>query len=231
MDKVLEIIGLTRTYKSGHGSLTVLDSVSFELMRGDTVSIVGPSGSGKTTLLGLAAGLDAPSSGHVRLCGYDMGSLSEDERALVRNKHVGFVFQSFRLIPTLTALENVTVPAELQGRKDAEKEARFLLEEVGLGDRTDHYPAQLSGGEQQRVAMARAFINKPDILFADEPTGNLDTDTGDNIVKLLFKLNETAGTTLVLVTHNLELAAKTARIIRLKRGKLVSEQSEAIAHA
>ncbi|MDA1027870.1 MAG: ABC transporter ATP-binding protein [Bacteroidetes bacterium] len=231
MDKVLEINGLTRTYKSGHGSLTVLDSVSFELMRGDTVSIVGPSGSGKTTLLGLAAGLDAPSSGHVKLCGYDMGSLSEDERARVRNKHVGFVFQSFRLIPTLTALENVTVPAELQGRKDAEKEARFLLEEVGLGDRTDHYPAQLSGGEQQRVAMARAFINKPDILFADEPTGNLDTDTGENIVKLLFQLNETAGTTLVLVTHNLELAAKTARIIRLKRGKLVPEQNEAVAHA
>ena len=223
MDKVLEIIGLTRTYKSGHGLLTVLDSVSFELMRGDTVSIVGPSGSGKTTLLGLAAGLDAPSSGKVMLCGYDMGALSEDQRALVRNKHVGFVFQSFRLIPTLTALENVTVPAELQGRKGATKEAQVLLEEVGLGERMDHYPAQLSGGEQQRVAMARAFINKPDILFADEPTGNLDSDTGDHIVKLLFRLNETAGTTLVLVTHNLELAAKTERIIRLKRGRLVSE--------
>ncbi len=231
MDKVLEIIGLTRTYKSGHGLLTVLDSVSFELMRGDTVSIVGPSGSGKTTLLGLAAGLDAPSSGKVMLCGYDMGALSEDQRALVRNKHVGFVFQSFRLIPTLTALENVTVPAELQGRKGATKEAQVLLEEVGLGERMDHYPAQLSGGEQQRVAMARAFINKPDILFADEPTGNLDSDTGDHIVKLLFRLNETAGTTLVLVTHNLELAAKTERIIRLKRGRLVSEANGLVSEA
>mgnify|MGYP002631850677 FL=1 len=231
MDKVLEIIDLTRTYKSGHGALTVLDSVSFELMRGDTVSIVGPSGSGKTTLLGLSAGLDAPSSGKVLLCGYDMGALSEDQRAAVRNKHVGFVFQSFRLIPTLTALENVTVPAELQGRKDATDEARALLVEVGLGERTDHYPAQLSGGEQQRVAMARAFINKPDILFADEPTGNLDVDTGDHIVNLLFKLNETAGTTLVLVTHNLELAAKTERIIRLKRGQLVPELNVIPTHA
>jgi len=223
MEKVLEIENLTRTYKSGHGSLTVLDTVSFELMKGDTVSIVGPSGSGKTTLLGLAAGLDAPSSGHVVLCGHNMGKMTEDERARVRNQHVGFVFQSFRLIPTLTALENVTVPAELQGRRDAREEARHLLEEVGLGDRTDHYPAQLSGGEQQRVALARAFINKPDILFADEPTGNLDSDTGDHIVELLFQLNKTAGTTLVLVTHDLDLAAKTERIIRLKRGKLVLE--------
>ena len=223
MSKVLEIDKLTRTYKSGSGSLTVLDSVSFELMRGDTVSIVGPSGSGKTTLLGLAAGLDAPSSGRVILCGHDMGSKTEDERAYVRNRHVGFVFQSFRLIPTLTALENVTVPAELQGRKNATEEAMRLLTEVGLADRVDHYPAELSGGEQQRVALARAFINQPDILFADEPTGNLDSDTGDHIVNLLFKLNETAGTTLVLVTHDLELAAKTGRIIWLKRGKLESQ--------
>ena len=231
MDKVLEIDRLTRTYKSGSGSLTVLDSVSFELMKGDTVSIVGPSGSGKTTLLGLAAGLDAPTSGKVVLCGNDMGSKTEDQRALVRNKHVGFVFQSFRLIPTLTALENVTVPAELQGRKNATEDARRLLIEVGLGDRTDHYPAELSGGEQQRVALARAFINKPAILFADEPTGNLDGDTGDHIVKLLFKLNETAGTTLVLVTHDLDLAAKTQRIIRLKRGKLVPENQLEEDHA
>ena len=233
MTNVLEIDSLTRTYKSGTGSLTVLDSVSFELMKGDTVSIVGPSGSGKTTLLGLAAGLDAPTSGRVVLCGHDMGAKTEDARALVRNKHVGFVFQSFRLIPTLTAVENVTVPAELQGRKDATEEAIRLLGEVGLAERLDHYPAELSGGEQQRVALARAFINKPDILFADEPTGNLDSDTGDHIVKLLFRLNEISGTTLVLVTHDLELASKTKRIIRLKRGKLVPETdtlSEA-AHA
>lgn len=222
MQNVLQIEHLSKTYKSGNGELTVLDSVSFELAQGDSVSIVGPSGSGKTTLLGLAAGLDRPSSGKVILCGHDMGALSEDERAGVRNQHVGFVFQSFRLIPTLTALENVTVPAELRGRTDAKEEAVELLKTVGLGDRIGHYPAQLSGGEQQRVALARAFINRPEILFADEPTGNLDGETGDIIVDLLFRLNKEAGTTLVLVTHNLELAAQTGRIIRLKGGRLVA---------
>jgi len=222
MQNVLQIEHLSKTYKSGNGELTVLDSVSFELAQGDSVSIVGPSGSGKTTLLGLAAGLDRPSSGKVILCGHDMGALSEDERAGVRNQHVGFVFQSFRLIPTLTALENVTVPAELRGRTDAKEEAVELLKTVGLGDRIGHYPAQLSGGEQQRIALARAFINRPEILFADEPTGNLDGETGDIIVDLLFRLNKEAGTTLVLVTHNLELAAQTGRIIRLKGGRLVA---------
>lgn len=222
MQNVLKIEHLSKTYQSGNGLLTVLDSVSFELDQGDSVSIVGPSGSGKTTLLGLAAGLDHPSSGKVILCGNDMGALSEDERALVRNKHVGFVFQSFRLIPTLTAVENVMVPAELRGDKKAKAEAVELLENVGLGDRVNHYPAQLSGGEQQRVALARAFINRPEILFADEPTGNLDDETGEIIVKLLFRLNKEAGTTLVLVTHNLELAGQTGRIIRLKGGQLVA---------
>jgi len=221
---VLEVDGLSKTFASGGRSLTVLQDVGFSLNKGDTCSIVGPSGSGKTTLLGLCAGLDRPSSGTVTLCGNNMGPLTEDERALVRNEHVGFVFQSFRLIPTLTALENVMVPAELRGRMDVRSEAEALLADVGLGDRTHHFPTQLSGGEQQRVALARAFINQPDILFADEPTGNLDTETGTHVVDLLFKLNREAGTTLVLVTHDLELASKTDRILRLMSGRVISDE-------
>lgn len=223
--EVLSVSGLTKTYRSGSRPLTVLDDVSFTIKGGDTCAIVGPSGSGKTTLLGLCAGLDSPTSGSVTLCSHPFGSLSEDDRAEVRNEHVGFVFQSFRLIPTLTAIENVMVPAELRGRYDVRDEAAALLKDVGLGDRYDHFPSQLSGGEQQRVALARAFINKPDVLFADEPTGNLDAETGEHVVELLFRLNEEAGTTLVLVTHDLELANMTQRVIRLRGGKVVSDAS------
>lgn len=215
--------GLSKTYQSGQRSLTVLEGVDFTLNAGDTCAIVGPSGSGKTTLLGLCAGLDAPSTGSVTLCGRPFGSMGEDDRAAARNKHVGFVFQSFRLIPTLTAIENVMVPAELRGRTNVRPEAAALLKEVGLGDRFDHFPAQLSGGEQQRVALARAFINRPDILFADEPTGNLDAETGEHIVELLFRLNQEAGTTLVLVTHDPDLASRTDRVIRLHGGHVVSD--------
>ncbi|MFT5142472.1 MAG: putative ABC transport system ATP-binding protein [Rhodothermales bacterium] len=218
MAHVLEVKNLTKTYMSGGKPLSVLRDVSFILEDGDTCAIVGPSGSGKTTLLGLAAGLDAPSSGSVLLCEEDLGSLSEDNRARLRNKYVGFVFQSFRLIPTLTALENVMVPAELRGDADSVSRAATLLDQVGLGDRADHYPTQLSGGEQQRVALARAFINRPRVLFADEPTGNLDTETGVKVADLLFDLNRTAGTTLVLVTHDLEIARRTGRVIRLRAG-------------
>lgn len=218
---MLEVQNLTKTYNSGNKSLTVLDSVSFKIEAGETFSIVGPSGSGKTTLLGLCAGLDRASGGSVSLNGIELDSLDEDERAFVRNQHVGFIFQNFQLIPTLTALENVMVPLELRGEKGAEKVAMDLLERVGLGDRYDHYPTQLSGGEQQRVSLARAFSNRPKILFADEPTGNLDTETGEIVEKLIFDLNKEAGTTLVLVTHDLDLANKTQKIIRLKGGKLV----------
>ena len=207
--------------------LTVIDDVSFAVQAGETCSIVGPSGSGKTTLLGLCAGLDRPSSGRIMLCDIDLTPLDEDERAEVRNQHVGFVFQTFRLLPTLTALENVMVPAELRGTADPQQRATELLEEVGLGDRLDHYPTQLSGGEQQRVAMARAFINEPRILFADEPTGNLDAETAERVEDVLFRLNETANTTLVLVTHDLELADRTERILKLRGGQIVGEERTA----
>ena len=211
---------LTKTYKTAGGEqLTVLDDVSFDLAAGDTFAIVGPSGSGKTTLLGLCAGLDRASSGSVMLNGVRLDELSEDERAEVRNRYVGFVFQNFQLIPTLTALENVMVPLELRGDANAEKIARGWLEKVGLGSRLNHYPAQLSGGEQQRVCIARAFANNPKILFADEPTGNLDADNAAGIVDLIFDLNRNAGTTLVLVTHDPELAKRTGRILRLKGGR------------
>ena len=222
---VLNASQLTKSYKSGARALTVLRNVSFKLAESETCAIVGPSGSGKTTLLGLCAGLDRATSGSVRLCGIDLGPLSEDERADVRNQYVGFVFQSFQLVPTLTALENVMVPAELRGDRDVRQRARELLDQVGRGHRTDHYPTQLSGGEQQRVAIARAFINRPAILFADEPTGNLDADTGALIEDLLFDLNRTAGTALVVVTHNLELARKTGRIISLRGGEIVSDET------
>ena len=222
---ILEVDQLTKTYHSGSRTLTVLHDVSFSVREGETMAVVGPSGSGKTTLLGLCAGLDAPSSGTVHLNGIELGSLSEDERAAVRNEYIGFVFQTFQLIPTLTALENVMVPAELRGNRKAGARAKDLLEQVGLGDRLTHYPKQLSGGEQQRVALARAFTNQPKILFADEPTGNLDTETGETIQRLLFDLNRTAGTTLVVVTHDLSLASQTDRIVRLRGGEIASDSA------
>ncbi len=217
---ILQVQNLTKTYQSGNRKLTVLDGVTFEVMPGETLSIVGPSGSGKTTLLGLCAGLDTASAGSVVLDGEPLEIMSEDQRALLRNRSVGFIFQNFQLLPTLTALENVMVPLELKGRKDAQQVALDLLDQVGLADRATHYPTQLSGGEQQRVSIARAFANEPKILFADEPTGNLDTETGEMIEGLIFKLNEEKGTTLILVTHDLELAQKTQQIIYIKGGKL-----------
>lgn len=224
MTSILEVQHLSKTYQSGDATLTVLNDVSLAIDTGSSCAIVGPSGSGKTTLLGLCAGLDLPSSGTVILNGINLESLSEDERAKVRNEAVGFVFQNFQLIPTLTAVENVMVPLELRGQKRVERLAEELLDRVGLGDRLKHYPVQLSGGEQQRVALARAFINRPKILFADEPTGNLDSETGEKIQELLFDLNQTNGTTLMIATHNLDLAKRTQRIIRLKGGAMVSDQ-------
>jgi putative ABC transport system ATP-binding protein len=219
----LRVEQLTKSYRSGEQLLTVLHEVSFELQQGDSFAIVGPSGSGKTTLLGLCAGLDRATSGHVWLNDVKLDTLSEDARAAVRNQYVGFIFQNFQLLPTLTALENVMVPLELRGQRNVGRTAQELLGRVGLGNRGHHYPTQLSGGEQQRVSLARAFANQPKILFADEPTGNLDTDTAETVVNLLFDLNREAGTTLVLVTHDLELAAKTGRMVRLKGGRVVSE--------
>ena len=223
MSKILHVQDLTKSYPSGGNVLTVLHHVTFTLQAGDTFAIVGPSGSGKTTLLGLCAGLDRATSGTVELNGIKLDHLSEDERARVRNQYVGFIFQNFQLISTLTALENVTVPLELRGERDARKQALELLDRVGLANRHHHYAAQLSGGEQQRVSLARAFSNRPKILFADEPTGNLDAETSEKVVNLLFDLNREAGTTLVLVTHDLELAEKTGRIIRIKGGTAVSD--------
>ncbi len=219
---MLEVRGLTKSYPSAAGNLTVLKDITFSLAAGSTCAILGPSGSGKTTLLGLCAGLDQPTAGEVRLRGIDLGTLSEDGRARLRNELVGFVFQNFQLLPTLTALENVMVPMELRGGNQARQEAVELLARVGLSERLSHFPAQLSGGEQQRVAMARAFINQPAILFVDEPTGNLDAETSQKIIEILFELNAAAKTTLVLVTHDLELAQRTRRIIRLKGGALVN---------
>jgi putative ABC transport system ATP-binding protein len=223
---MLKVERLTKTYRAAGGPLTVLREVSFELAAGASVAIVGPSGSGKTTLLGLCAGLDRPTSGEVVLAGKSIGKLSEDERALARNRSVGFVFQNFQLVPTLTALENVTVPIELRGEGGREVVARGreLLERVGLGERGDHYPVQLSGGEQQRVALARAFMNEPKILFCDEPVGNLDGETARSMIDLILGLNREKGATLVLVTHDLELAKRTHRIIRLKGGLVISDE-------
>lgn len=221
MTKILNVHNLEKTFSSGSKKITVLHDISFDIEAGETFSIVGPSGSGKTTLLGLCAGLDQADSGSIALCGTQLDSLTEDERAILRNKNIGFVFQDFQLLPTLTALENVAVPLELQGAKNASKVGKELLEKVGLGDRFHHYPSQLSGGEQQRVAVARAFSNTPSILFADEPTGNLDSETGEKVIDLLFNLNKESGTTLVIVTHDLELAQKTQRILRLKGGRII----------
>tara|TARA_R110002049_G_scaffold104888_1_gene251508 strand:- start:15412 stop:16101 length:690 start_codon:yes stop_codon:yes gene_type:complete len=227
MAKILNVNNLGKIYSSGSKKLTVLQDITFEVEERDSFSIVGPSGSGKTTLLGLCAGLDQPDSGTVTLCGTELGTLNEDERAILRNRHVGFVFQDFQLLPTLTALENVAIPLELRGDRNAMKNGMELLDKVGLQNRFHHYPSQLSGGEQQRVALARAFSNNPSILFADEPTGNLDAETGEKVIQLLFQLNADAGTTLVIVTHDLELAAKTQHILRLKGGKIIANQKTA----
>lgn len=221
MNSILSAHDLSKTYKSGSKTLTVLKDISLEIEEGTSCAIVGPSGSGKTTLLGLCAGLDLPTTGSVVLNGVQLNDLNEDERAKVRNETIGFVFQNFQLISTLTAIENVMVPLELRGENHVQTQAEDLLDQVGLGDRSKHYPVQLSGGEQQRVALARAFINRPKILFADEPTGNLDAETSERVIELLFELNRAAGTTLVMVTHNNELARKTKRIVKLRAGSIV----------
>jgi putative ABC transport system ATP-binding protein len=220
---VLETENLTKVYRSAENELVVLDSISFTVEEGNSISIIGPSGSGKTTLLGLCAGLDVPSTGTVSLMGFKLNAMSEDDRAYIRNQYVGFVFQNFQLLSTLTALENVMVPLELRGERNVMAKAKELLQRVGLSARLHHYPSQLSGGEQQRVAMARAFITDPKILFADEPTGNLDEENAHHITDLLFGMNKEQGTTLVLVTHNLELAQRTNRILRMKGGKLIAD--------
>jgi len=223
MSTILQAEHLTKTYRSADKQLTVLDDVSFSVNQGNSLAIIGPSGSGKTTLLGLCAGLDTPSSGTISVMGFKLNAMSEDDRAYLRNQYVGFVFQNFQLLSTLTALENVMVPLELRGVRDVASKARELLGRVGLADRSHHYPSQLSGGEQQRVAIARAFITDPKILFADEPTGNLDEENAHSVTELLFGMNKENATTLVLVTHNLELAQRTQRILRMRGGKLVEE--------
>ena len=221
MDTVLEAIGVGKQVSSPEGTLAILSGVSLAIARGETVAVMGASGAGKSTLLALLAGLDEPTAGEVRLAGNDLTRLDEDGRAAVRAGHVGFVFQSFHLVPSLTALENVMLPLELAGRGDARAAALEVLARVGLAERVGHYPRQLSGGEQQRVAIARAFVTRPDVLFADEPTGNLDAATGERIMELLFGLNAETGTTLVLVTHDRALAARCGRVIRLDAGRIV----------
>ncbi len=223
-DIVLQAEQLTKTYSSADKKLTVLDQVSFQAEQGTSLSIIGPSGSGKTTLLGLCAGLDVPTSGLISLMGFKLNAMGEDDRAYLRNQYVGFVFQNFQLLSTLTAVENVMVPLELRGEKNISSKAKELLSRVGLADRLHHYPSQLSGGEQQRVAIARAFVVAPRILFADEPTGNLDEENAKQVTELLFAMNRQEKTTLVLVTHNLELAQRTQRILQMKGGKLIQDQ-------
>ncbi|MDR3712825.1 MAG: ABC transporter ATP-binding protein [Puia sp.] len=223
---MLSVQNVSKTYQSGGRALYVLQNINFIIEAGAIVAIVGPSGSGKTTLLGLSAGLDRSTTGTVALNEIPLDRLSEDERADMRNRYVGFIFQNFQLLPTLTALENVMVPLELRGEKNIRARSKDLLDKVGLADRIHHYPAQLSGGEQQRVSLARAFSNSPRILFADEPTGNLDAETSENVIKLLFDLNREAGTTLVIVTHNAELAGSTQRIIRLTGGHIISDEKK-----
>jgi len=224
MATILNIQNLSKTYQSAGRTLTVLEDINFSVEAGSTMAIVGPSGSGKTTLLGLAAGLDRSTTGSVELNNIKLDQLNEDQRASIRNQHVGFLFQNFQLLPTLTALENIMVPLELRREKNIKPRAVDLLNKVGLGNRGHHYPAQLSGGEQQRVSMARAFINKPQILFTDEPTGNLDAETSRGIIELIFNLNKEAGTTLLVVTHDIDLANKTGRILKLKGGRIVSDE-------
>lgn len=224
MSVILKLEQISKAFSlSGGKRLSILEDVSFSVEEGSGISIVGPSGSGKTTLLGLCAGLDAPTSGSIWLNNIRLDQLSEDERAYIRNQYVGFVFQNFQLLPTLSALENVCIPLELRGERKVEKRAIALLEQVGLADRLKHYPAQLSGGEQQRVAIARAFVSNPKILFADEPTGNLDEETAGGITRLLFDIQREHKTTLVLVTHNTELAARTGRLLRLHAGNVVED--------
>lgn len=225
---ILEIAGLKKVHRTASHELTVLHDVNLILAEGDTCAIIGPSGSGKTTLLGLCAGLDDATSGSVKLDGQALESLSQDECAALRNRLVGFVFQSFQLIPTLTAIENVLIPLELRGETGRYNDAAELLGQVGLADRLDHYPLQLSGGEQQRVALARAFIHRPKILFADEPTGNLDAETSGPIIEMLFRLNREAGTALVLVTHDPSLASKARRVIKMSGGTIIEEQEHAV---
>ncbi|MET4081345.1 putative ABC transport system ATP-binding protein [Pedobacter sp. UYP30] len=229
MESILSVENVGKIYQSAGKSLTVLKEINFSIVKGSTAAITGPSGSGKTTLLGLCAGLDRTSSGSVALNGIALENLSEDKRAALRNQYVGFIFQNFQLLPTLTALENVMVPMELRGTKNPKYKALDLLDKVGLADRGHHYPVQLSGGEQQRISLARAFSNQPAILFADEPTGNLDDETSEKINQLLFDLNTDAGTTLIIVTHDLELAAKTQRIIKIKGGAIIAD--DMVAHA
>ncbi len=226
MPDILRLSGVTKSFRTVKEDLIVLENVNLSIPEGSTLAIVGPSGSGKTTLLGLCAGLDRATSGEVVLDGILLNGQSEDQLARIRNRSVGFIFQNFQLLPTLTALENVMVPLELAGTADAEKPAKELLGKVGLSGRLHHYPSQLSGGEQQRVSLARAFANKPRILFADEPTGNLDAETSEKVIHLLFELNREAGTTLVLVTHDMELAAKTGRIVRIKGGKITADTEQ-----
>ncbi len=224
---VIEVDSLHKTVRDATGELPILSDVAFRVEAGETLAIVGASGSGKSTLLGLLAGLDLPTSGSVRLLGHDLFGLDEDGRAAVRGSHVGFVFQSFQLLPHLTALENVMLPLELQGdvgAADMRRRATVLLERVGLGARLSHYPRTLSGGEQQRVALARAFVTEPDILFADEPTGSLDTATGEAVIALMFELNRSAGSTLVLVTHDRSVAARCGRILTIEAGHLVGDE-------
>ena len=223
MGTLLSTEHLSKSYTSGGNQLTVLDNINLQVEEGSTIAIVGPSGSGKTTLLGLCAGLDSASSGSVILNGIRLETLTEDQRAEVRNQYIGFIFQNFQLLPTLTALENVMVPMELRKQSNVRARAMELLDKVGLKDRSHHYPVQLSGGEQQRVSLARAFANTPRILFADEPTGNLDAETSERIENLIFSLNKEAGTTLIVVTHNQDLAARTSRIVRIRGGKLVND--------
>lgn len=226
-ENILHIENVSKIYKSAGKELTVLNNVNFSVKEGSTLAITGPSGSGKTTLLGLCAGLDRSTTGSVKLNGIKLDELTEDQRAAVRNRYIGFIFQNFQLMPTLTALENVMVPMELRGEKDIRAHAMDLLDKVGLAERSHHYPVQLSGGEQQRVSLARAFSNKPAILFADEPTGNLDAETSEKIEKLMFELNRDAGTTLIIVTHDLELAMRTNRIIKIKGGVIISDDPNA----
>ena len=221
MSNAINVANLGKTVRLPGSELRILDDVSFSIAMGQTLAIVGASGSGKSTLLALMAGLDTPSEGHVDILGTDLNALDEDGRAKLRGEKIGFVFQSFQLLPALSALENVMLPLELRGDTDPETAARTILERVGLGERLHHYPRQLSGGEQQRVAIARAFVVQPAVLFADEPTGNLDTETGRAIVDLLFELNRNSGTTLVVVTHDERLAARCANILRLAAGRLL----------